>query len=334
LGLSHYYPTALPAPLPCDFGCAYDGTAVECWGCGTSGQLGNGVSTSSSIPVYVPGFPPTYTVDLSALQSGSISVGYSHACGANAVYSGISYPPITASAYCWGDASWGALGVATPPLSINTPRVAYSVTGANHIEVSAGYYFTCANSWQSGSTSGIVACWGKNTWGQLGNGTSNTNVNATPTQVSGITNAVEIDTGYESACARLSTGSVTCWGTNRFGELGDGTNTQHFTPVAVAGISNAVQVAMSQSLTCARLATGIVMCWGYGPLGNGTMQSSVPVAATGITDAIDLSVGNDHVCVVHADHSVSCWGGNTYSQLGNNSSSSSATPVRATVVTP
>ena len=75
-------------------------------------------------------------------------------------------------------------------------------------------------------------------------------------------------------CAILATGSVECWGSNGFGQLGDGTTMDHPVPVSVNGITNATSVTVGESAqTCAVLATGAVDCWGNnenGQLGNGT----------------------------------------------------------------
>jgi alpha-tubulin suppressor-like RCC1 family protein len=127
---------------------------------------------------------------------------------------------------------------------------------------------------------GGVDCWGLNTSGQLGNGTTTGNTGA-PVAVSGITNATAITARHSHTCALLATGGVDCWGDNGFGKLGNGTTTTSSTPVAVSGITNATAVAAGYYHTCALLATGGAACWGYnyfGQLGNGTTtDSSTPV---------------------------------------------------------
>ena len=81
---------------------------------------------------------------------------------------------------------------------------------------------------------GTVVCWGANGWGQLGNGsTVNSQV---PVGVTGISNAVQVATGYGFACALLDTPSVRCWGYNGWGQLGNGSTVNSTTPVAVTGL--------------------------------------------------------------------------------------------------
>ena len=91
---------------------------------------------------------------------------------------------------------------------------------------------------------GSVYCWGRNHLGQLGNGLTGVEVNLTPVRVTGITDAVGIAVGYNHSCAIRSDGSVYCWGSNQWGQLGDGTRTSRSTPVGVIGITDAVEIAL------------------------------------------------------------------------------------------
>ncbi|MCX7808709.1 MAG: hypothetical protein N2515_08880, partial [Deltaproteobacteria bacterium] len=92
-----------------------------------------------------------------------------------------------------------------------------------------GWYHTCA--WLS---DGSARCWGRNRFGQLGDGT--TTNRSTPVMVSGLSGVTAIATGLEHTCALLGSGEVRCWGYNLYGQLGDGTTTNHFTPVTVMGL--------------------------------------------------------------------------------------------------
>jgi alpha-tubulin suppressor-like RCC1 family protein len=78
-------------------------------------------------------------------------------------------------------------------------------------------------------------------------------------------------------CARLVDQSVTCWGRDQEGELGDGLDVDRVTPGAVLGITNAVSLAASDLVGCAILASGKSMCWGYnglGAIGDGTTDDA------------------------------------------------------------
>ena len=86
---------------------------------------------------------------------------------------------------------------------------------------------------------GGAKCWGDNSAGQIGDGT--TNPALTPIQVSGLTSGVtSVAAGNVHSCALTSAGAVKCWGTNTNGQLGDGTQTNRLTPVAVSGLASGV----------------------------------------------------------------------------------------------
>jgi hypothetical protein len=119
---------------------------------------------------------------------------------------------------------------------------------------------------------------------------------------------------YVHFCALRAGGRVSCWGTNDFGQLGDGTTTPHNTPIEVAGISDATQVVVGNGFTCALRSTGGVLCWGaneLGQLGNGaTVDRLTPNTVTGLTGVTQLSAREDYACAVRTGGAVSCWGSN------------------------
>ena len=200
----------------------------------------------------------------------------------------------------------------------------------NVTQIAAAIYHTCAL-----LTDGTVRCWGDNSHGALGDGT--TTGRLTPIQVTGITNATQIIAGTDHTCALLTDGTVRCWGDNWNGELGDGTTTERLTPIQVTGITNATQITAGSGHTCARLTDGTVRCWGYnshGALGDGTTTGRLtPAQVTGITNATQIIAGTDHTCALLTDGTVRCWGNNWYGALGDGTVTDRLTPVQVTGIT-
>lgn len=137
---------------------------------------------------------------------------------------------------------------------------------------------------------------------------------------SAVTDAVSISAGGHFTCAVFSSRSISCWGANGDGELGNGTAVRSMSPVGVSGIATATAVNSGFKHACALLEGGTINCWGnngVAELGDGTLiNRSTPVAVTGLTGAVQLDTGVAHTCAVMSDGTLSCWGDNEVGQLG------------------
>ena len=176
---------------------------------------------------------------------------------------------------------------------------------------------------------GSVWCWGYNSDGQLGNGTTETAL--APVKVAGISTATSIELSHnEFACALLSGGGVQCWGNDARPD-GYGGSEDSLLPSTVSGISTATAIATGGQHSCALLSGGSVQCWGNnlsGQLGNGTTTSSLtPVTVSGISNATAITAGYYHSCAMLEGGSIKCWGDNWYGVLGNGTTTDSSTPV-------
>ena len=271
-----------------------DGT-LWCWGFGESGQLGNGMSQGSSVPVQVVG--------LSA-KVVAVAAGFAHTCAID----------LNGQVWCWGENVYGMLGDGT----LTGSDVPVGVVGLSKpaVAIAAGELHTCIV-----DSTGAAWCRGWNVAGQLGNNTTqNSDV---PVDVLGLgAPLASISARGNNTCALDTAGAVWCWGWNLTGQLGIGTTTDSHTAVRATGLSlPAVSIAALDLHTCALLRTGAIWCWGdgyEGELGDGAWQSSLtPVPVRGMTGpAAALAAGYGHTCAMSAGRSVWCWGRNHEGELG------------------
>jgi alpha-tubulin suppressor-like RCC1 family protein len=254
-----------------------DGT-VRCWGNNSLGQLGDGTTNGRTTPVAV------------TVLSGAtaISAGNAHTC---AIVTG-------GEVRCWGFNAFGGLGDGTTTDSTTPVAVLRSGTDqstsprlAGVTALSAGGNYTCAI---IRDPSDEFVCWGGNSSGQLGDGT--TTNRSFPVAVSGSTGMngvipVAVSAGNLHTCDLLGTGTVRCWGYGEYGQLGLGDTTDRDTPVAVSGLVGVAMISSGGLHTCALMDDDTVRCWGdgrSGRLGDGTTTrrtSPVSVLASGTAAA-------------------------------------------------
>ncbi len=141
----------------------------------------------------------------------------------------------------------------------------------------------------------------------------------------------ELVAGREHFCARMADGTVRCWGSDEFGNLGRGSSDKDANADAgaialpVDGLSDVTQISAAGYTTCARIADGSLRCWGgnqNGELGLTTKPATYdwnrhpePVAPADVEAAVRVDVGQSAVCAVLASGKLTCWGKNSTGQL-------------------
>ena len=307
--------------------CAIESGKAYCWGDNGSGQLGNGSTVGSSVPV---------AVDTSGVLAGQvltqITAGGAYTCALDGA----------GAAYCWGDNRSGQLGDggtvsnSSVPVAVKTSGV---LAGRTLTQITADGYHTCVL-----DAAGAAYCWGDNGTGQLGNGKASDSSVPVAVDTSGVLAGqalTQITAGWYDTCALDASGAAYCWGYNADGELGDGKAGDSSVPVAVdtSGVLAGralTQIAAGWIDACAVDTAGAPYCWGYnadGELGNGkASDSSVPVAVdtSGVLAGralTQVTAGWYSSCALDAAGAAYCWGYNADGELGNGSTVGSTVPV-------
>jgi alpha-tubulin suppressor-like RCC1 family protein len=320
--------------------------AVSCWGEGTDGALGYGNTDRIGDDESVAS---AGTVALPGGQSAiAISAGGSNSCAILA----------SGDVTCWGDGGYaGQLGYGnsndigdneTPAANPINGGLVPLPGGAHAVAIATGQHHTCAILSNDG-----VSCWGFANGGQLGYGNTN-NMGDTETPADNPVNnglvpiptaskPVAITAGTGHTCLLFADGTVSCWGTNNYGELGYGntswygdTNFVTSAPnggiVSLPGSQPAVAISAGWESTCAALRDGNVTCWGKGDsgrLGYGNLNdigdNETPatnpvnggiVRLPGGRDVAQVEAGYFSSCAVLTDGHVTCWGDSDNGELG------------------
>jgi alpha-tubulin suppressor-like RCC1 family protein len=309
--------------------CAIDASgALRCWGYNGFGELGYGNIENIGDNETPNAAGP---VDLGAGRTAkAVTTGEFFSC---AILD-------NGTVRCWGPNAHGRLGY--PGVDYigdnETPAAAGPVdlgAGRTATAISAGSTHVCAI-----LDNGSVRCWGNADYGQLGYGNKNSIGNdETPGSVGPVNlgagrTAVAISGGYLHTCALLDNGTVRCWGSNAYGQLGTGTGTGNIgddempntvPPVDLGPGRTAVAISAGTLHTCALLDNGTVKCWGNGEggrLGYGNTSNVLVPSAVGAVDlgagrtAIAIVAAERHSCAILDNGALRCWGEGFNGQLG------------------
>ncbi len=278
---------------------------VYCWGQGANGELGNGRTAASPTPVAVSGAP----------NFVAIGTGTAHSCALTR----------SGAVYCWGSNRGGELGARGTDQSA-TPVAVTAPSGVSFTSLAVGPSHACAL-----ASSGTLYCWGDNSSGQIGNGS--TSDAETPAVVQTPLPLKSVALGTSHTCGLTATGAAFCWGSNTSGQLGLGAQApqQVSRPSQLADALVFTALAAGEAHTCGMREDGAVFCWGSGrsgQLGNGQQSDSPrPVLVVGGQVFRALGLGAQHSCGLDADGIAWCWGDNAAQQLGVVAARSSAVPV-------
>lgn len=340
---------------------------VYCWGAGERGQLGFGWPASDrDVPTRVDtpelfeqvtagdghtcalteagaafcwgwnpymqrGTTEQWDVNPVAVQTDlrftAIDAGWQHTCAIAE----------DATVHCWGGGRYGQLGTGT---AVPSSGVAQVAGGLQATQISAGAHHTCAV-----RTDGVVVCWGDNSMGQLGIG-SDTLAVSEPTPIDSALRFRQVAAGATHTCAIAESGFPYCWGSNAFGEAGDGltyleTDKGYMSPNPVSIRIGVHYIRAGLHVTCARATDNIGYCWGRGAelqLGNadprphGWPQPIYLQPGRHFTSDrfrfVDIRPSMGTFTCGLVDNNVFCWGTGPRGELGARSSTMSGMPQR------
>lgn len=344
---------------------------VYCWGRHDNGELGDGTANGENLLAPSTAIPNLIVKSLSSSQNFNVALtadGKIMGWGQNK-YGGalnqkttddVTSPiqlefPGAASAveplgegacainkedskiYCWGDNTFGELGIGSTDSELyHTVKPVASDRTFASLSTNAGFT-ACGITTQNSE----LLCWGQNRFGEIGVA-DHKNV-LVPTVIktpSNVAKFVKASAGEYHVCAISDTNNAYCWGDNKYGQLGNGTNNQSDTPQLVIGNIKFKEILATGALTCGLDINGKVYCWGKNSTGglgdNKTVMSNSPVQAAlpanFVTTKISLYTGEwdnqmSNICAVSTKGQAYCWGRNGGGHLGDGTKDTASAPV-------
>ncbi|MDB5168151.1 MAG: chromosome condensation regulator [Candidatus Saccharibacteria bacterium] len=320
---------------------------IYCMGHNSAGQVGDGTTTNRSVPT---------PVDTSTGLAGKTITGI-------VANEGVMCAIASGDVYCWGSAGWGKLGNGQATTNALKP-VRVSMIGATDGKTVTEIASTPQSRSSCAIAAGQAYCWGYNDRGQLGDQTTTQRNSPVPVYTGGalgtrtvvdlaVAGGAEFDAAAAAgtpdktrrghACAVTSDGKLFCWGSNQYGQMGQGTSsvTAQMEPIMVNGLlstKTVVSTATAYATPCALTADNLMYCWGsnhHGVVGdNTTTHRYAPVAVVvqnpGLLDKTITFItgGVNRNCAI-ASGTTYCWGLNSQGQLGDGTYTSRYVPTEA-----
>lgn len=268
---------------------------LYCWGSDSSGQLGDGnTSSTADAPKRIG------TLD----DWSKVDSGYAHSCGIRK----------NGKLYCWGSNADGQIGDHGASSTADAPKRVG--TGADWNSVSTGREHTCGI-----RQNGKLYCWGGDDKRQVGDG-ANPDPALYPRRIGSLDDWATVSAGEYHTCAIRKSGKLYCWGFDNFGQVGEGQTTIPLdVPVHIGSLDDWATVAAGNNHTCGARKNGKLYCWGWnsdnqlGDEGSGT--ASAPRRIGALDDWASLSGGRAHTCGIRKGGSLYCWGRDTEGQVGD-----------------
>jgi alpha-tubulin suppressor-like RCC1 family protein len=285
------------------------------WGSNSHGQLGDNTTTNRSalVPVTLPG----------GAVAAAVAGGQAHSLALTN----------DGRLFAWGDNTYGQLGDGTTTSRLAPVQVPFptGVTAFNEVRTGSDHTIAIGND-------GGAYAWGKNSNGQLCDGTTTNRPSAVA--IPGGTLFREVGGGNAHTLARYSDGHIYACGSNTAGQLGDGTTIDRLTPVKVMFPPTLHAFATFRARgdhSVAEGDNGVLYAWGlndHGQLGDGTVTNrTLPTAVhlpAGLTSLSGARVGTQHTIAWGSDSKVYAWGANNVGQLADGTTLDRTTAVRVT----
>lgn len=254
-----------------------------CWGANQSEQAG--VPSSSATRVGAP-----------SLVTGAPAGGFSTVASGRDMSCGLG--AVRPTLWCWGLGV--RLGSPNAPASSSQPLP--GDLGLGYADLVVGDDTSCGH---VSAARLVLFCWGDNSAGQMGNGTSTDVVNTVAAGAEGRWTSLSV--GTETTCGIKDGGSLYCWGRRSSGLIPDGRLVPEFEPAPVRVGFNRVwdSVSVGEDYACAVERTGQVFCWGVSPA---TPTGAVVGIAGPAEPVVDVEVGKSVACAFLPDSRVRCWG--------------------------